>query len=151
GTVLFTLLVLYQRAERRSKLAVRIAGVAAVGLALAAVAGGPELWEALGDTDMSAKARAFRWSLALIRDFPIFGAGRGAFETAFQPYRQPLVRDWVQVYAHVENFPLEWAADWGIPVSLLALAGWAALARRPLRRALQDPVAAGLVSGLGAL
>ncbi len=58
------------------------------------------------------------WTPALISDNRWFGVGRGAFETAFPPYHGG--RGHV-LYAHAENFVLQWAAEWGIPVTALAL------------------------------
>ena len=58
------------------------------------------------------------WTPALISDNRWFGVGRGAFETAFPPYHGG--RGHV-LYAHAENFVLQWAAEWGLPVTALAL------------------------------
>ena len=38
-------------------------------------------------------------------------------------------------FAHAECFPLQWAAEWGVPVTLLALAAIAHLLWRGRRRA----------------
>jgi hypothetical protein len=149
GVVLFTVLVLAQR--RNSGRFVLIAGaVAAMGLAIAATFSARRVFGTLLDTQMLAKVSVWRWSLDLIGDFPVFGAGRGAFENAFPPYRQPLPGD-AGIAVHAESFPLQWAADWGIPVSVLALAMLGFLARRGLRRAKSDPVSAGIFTGLAVL
>jgi len=119
--------------------------------AWAAALAGPELWASLTDRDVAGKLRGFAWSLGMIRDYPIFGVGRGAFETAFQPYRQTLGRDWTMVFAHAENLPIDWVAEWGVPVGVAALGALAWIARRPFRRALRDPISAGLITGLSVL
>ncbi|HEX6766880.1 MAG TPA: O-antigen ligase family protein, partial [Polyangiaceae bacterium] len=118
-----------------------------VGIALA----GPSVHEELLDSKLGAKATAWGWTLDLIRDFPVFGVGRGGFETAFQSYRQPLGRDWTTIFAHAENFPLEWLADWGVPVGLAAVAAVAFAASGVRRRALGEPLASGLAIGLATL
>lgn len=130
---------------------IALASASVVGIALTAVLGGPRIWETLADTHARTKVSAWRWTLDLISDFPIFGAGRGAFETAFMPYRRTLGHDWTMVFAHAESFPLEWAADWGIPVALMACAALALATRRLLRRGALSPIAAGLATGLAAL
>jgi hypothetical protein len=151
GAVVFTLFALRARAS-----AVRVRQVVAlgvgVGVALTVMVSGSQLWATFADHDVRTKTRVWLWSLELIGDFPWFGVGRGAFETAFLPYRHLLGRDWGTVFAHPETLPLEWAAEWGIPLTLLVLAAFARFFwRGPLRCARRDAVAAGLVSGLVAL
>jgi hypothetical protein len=145
------LIVLRQRrmASRRV-----LAGVAASALLVVVAAfalGGPRLAQAFADRDMRAKVAAWKWSLDMIGDFPVFGVGRGAFETAFQPYRGLLGRDWTMVFPYAENFPLQWAADWGPVVAIAGLVLWILLVRRALARALRDPLTTGLVAGIAAL
>lgn len=149
GTLLIGWLSYRQsHATTAGRVALGIGGVALFAAAWAAALAGPELWISLTERDASAKWKGFGWALGMIRDFPIFGVGRGAFETAFQPYRQSLGRDWTLVFAHAENLPIDWIAEWGTPVGLAALGSLVWVARRPLRRALRDPVAAGLMTGL---
>jgi hypothetical protein len=136
---------------RRSNSLQLIGGVLGLGAALTMLLGGARLWEALADRDVRTKTSVWYWSLDLIRDYPWFGAGRGAFETAFQPYRRLLGRDWTTVFAHAENLPLEWAADWGVPVALVALGACLWCARPAFKAARHDPGAAGFVAGLVAL
>jgi hypothetical protein len=122
-----------------------------LGLTAATVLAGPRLVASFSDRDMKAKISVWRWSLELIRDFPIFGVGRGAFETAFEPYRRQLGRDFSVVFPYTENFPLQWVSDWGILVGLLALVAFAVVAWRPFTRASNNPLAGSLVAGLAAL
>ncbi len=156
GALILGLLVIGYWLVRRRRLvssrvrnSVVIALVAGVGLALAI--GSSRIGVMLADRDVQGKVNAWRWSLHLIRDFPIFGAGRGAFETAFEPYRQPIGFDWTMVFVYVENFPLQWAADWGVPVTLAAFALWALLTRRSIARALESPLGLGVAVGIGAI
>jgi hypothetical protein len=136
-------------ASRRTLAGVALALV--VALSAAVVLNGERLALALSDRDMHAKVSVWRWSFDLMRDFPVFGVGRGAFETGFEPYRRPFGRDFTIVFPYTENFPLQWMSDWGIVVGLLALAAFVAVAYRPFVRASRDPLAGGLAAGLAAL
>jgi hypothetical protein len=152
GALLIGLFTLSQsRAGNLPRVALGMGGVTLFAAVWAAALAGPELWANLTDRNFGGKVQGMRWSLGMIRDFPVFGVGRGAFETAFQPYRQSLGRDWTTVFAHAENFLLDWVAEWGVPVALGAFAAGLWFARRPLRRALRDPIAAGLMTGLALL
>jgi O-antigen ligase len=151
GGLLFTLLALRQIRFDRAQIALAFGGLVVAAFAVAAAIRGPALWVELADADLRGKVAPWRWSLEMIRDFPVFGAGRGAFETAFQPYRQPVGQDWTTIYAHAENFPLEWIADWGIPVGLVAIGGCLFLARQVLKWVFREPISAGVGLGLGVL
>jgi hypothetical protein len=151
GALLFAALVVRQGLAGRASILATLGVASAAALALAVAGGGTRVWEVIGNTDLGAKARAWRWSLDLIRDFPVFGAGRGAFETAFLPYRQPHERGWTSIYTQVENLPLAWISDWGIPIGAGALIAFGFVARPVIRRALRDPIAAGVATGLFAL
>jgi tetratricopeptide (TPR) repeat protein len=75
-----------------------------------------------------------------------FGLGRGAFAVGFSRWQ---TEGMYYTFTHSESWPLQWAADFGIPVTLglLALAVWAAL--RTLRRdasALERAAACGLLA-----
>jgi tetratricopeptide (TPR) repeat protein len=74
----------------------------------------------------------------LVRDHPLFGVGRGAFGSAFSPY-QPHAG--TIVFEHAENLPLGWAAEWGVPITAVALVALAwSLAPVLSRRSLASPV-----------
>lgn len=151
GLVLLAVLLIAQRPGARPGLVLTLGGTALVVLALAVAGAGARTWEIIGNADLGAKARVWLWSLPLVRDFAWFGVGRGAFETAFLPYRQVVDRNVTVVYAQTENFALQWLTDWGVPVGLATLFAGAALAVRPLKRARRNPLAAGLFVGLVAL
>lgn len=81
-------------------------------------------------------ARAGRLAL----DHLTWGVGRGAFGSAFSTYQSGAG---VTVYEHAENLPLQWAAEWGMVVTILAFCaiGWSfwpvfsrATLENPLRR-----------------
>jgi len=66
-----------------------------------------------------AKLYVARDALALVRDFRIFGIGRGAFESVFFAYKKlPNHVTWT----HPENIIIQWTTEWGIPVTLLGFA-----------------------------
>lgn len=98
------------------------------GAALAALGGTRETWDELYQKDL-AKIGMLVWAKPLIGDHPWFGIGRGAFESVFPVYR---VSPGNIVFTHAENFPAQWAAEWGVPVALAALVafGWAFFPRR---------------------
>lgn len=100
----------------------------------------------LGFEEPLEKLEVFRRAARLVFDHPGLGVGRGAFGSAFSTY-QP--RAGAVVFEHVENLPLQWAADFGVPVAVLALGalGWAVW---PVfsRSTLQSPVRRGALVGV---
>jgi tetratricopeptide (TPR) repeat protein len=92
------------------------------GIVLAVLSSTSETWAALTQKNLS-KLQLMLWARPMIRDFPCFGIGRGAFETVFPAYRTD---PGYVLYSHAENFPAQWLAEWGIPVGAMALAafGW---------------------------
>lgn len=104
-----------------------LAGVTAAGVLLV-LGAQARTWSELGSHSL-VKLAVFRGTLRLIGDFPLFGAGRGAFETAFPPYRPAEARLYTPnlVFTHPENIFLQWASEWGLPLTLLAVLGgvWA--------------------------
>src|SRR4029079_8537146 len=127
AVALLSPLLLRQRPGDRRVLGATLAGTALVALGLAAAGAGTRAWEVAHDAHLGAKAQVWRWSLALARDFPWFGVGRGAFETAFLPYRQADQQNYTVVFAYAENFVIQWITDWGVPVGLAAVVGAALL------------------------
>lgn len=156
GALLLGMLVIGFSLARRRRLVsgpvrkgIFVALVASFALALAL--GGSRISAVFADRDVQGKVNAWLWSFDLIRDFPVFGAGRGAFETAFEPYRRPIGFDWTMVFAYVENFPLQWAADWGVPVTLATFVLFTLFTRRSIARAYESPLGLGIVVGIGAI
>jgi hypothetical protein len=76
-----------------------------------------ETWKYLLDRDVS-KIELAAATRGIITDHPIFGVGRGAFESVFPAYRP---NPGHMVYPYAENFLAQWIAEWGAPVALLAL------------------------------
>jgi len=103
----------------------------------------------VGD-ESSTSVKLGLWAAAarLIREFPLVGIGRGAFETVFPAYKsEPLQR----TFTHVENEWLQLPAELGLVVGLavIALFAWAFLAAARSRD-LSRPMA-GALAGAGAL
>jgi hypothetical protein len=55
------------------------------------------------------------------------------------------------VFSHPENFAIQWVADWGVPVGVAVLVGFALFVRSAGTGAWREPRALGFVVGLGAL
>ncbi len=119
GELLVIAFAIALRRGSRTKKGTELGAVAAIvaGLAVVFVAIEDEARDALVDKDLS-KLTLFRNVLSLWARYPVFGIGRGAFESVF-----PSVRTgreyWVQT--HPENVILQWTAEWGLPVSLAAM------------------------------
>ena len=153
--VLGTLWLGYRTLRHRrivsGRLLASVAAAVMLSLVVALAVGGARLPATLSDLDMQAKVSVWRWSLDMIRDFPVFGVGRGAFETAFEPYRRLLGHEVTMVFPYAENFLLQWVADWGVAVAVVAFAAAVALVWRPLAGAVHEPLASALATGLGAI
>jgi len=107
------------RAQRASPW---LLGLAVGGGALMALLGATrETWTELYQKDLS-KIGMIVWARPLLGDHPWFGVGRGAFESVFPFYRTSPGN---LVYTHAENFPAQWASEWGIPVTIAAIAAFA--------------------------
>ncbi|HVK69134.1 MAG TPA: O-antigen ligase family protein [Polyangium sp.] len=87
------------------------------GAALALLGGTRDTWFELYDKNLD-KLQMVRWALPVLREHPIFGIGRGAFESVFPAYRASSGH---VVFAYIENFPAQWLVEWGAPVALVAL------------------------------
>jgi tetratricopeptide (TPR) repeat protein len=140
------LLVLVLRRKRAGSAGQgELGGLWQAGLLASIAAGGAlMLWSArrqgeLGFQDRSLeKLELIRKSFQLARDHLGLGVGRGAFGSVFSAYQSP---GWPRVYEHAENFPLQWAAEWGLPVTLLAGGALAwSLAPAFRQRSLESPV-----------
>ncbi|APR82150.1 Hypothetical protein A7982_07499 [Minicystis rosea] len=125
-------------------------------LIVAAVAGGALLamlgsndkaWSELRDKNVQ-KLSMLVWAKPMISEHPIFGVGRGAFESAFPVYR-PVPGN--VVFTHAENVVVQWITEWGLPVAVAALAvlAWAFGPRRLGAR--RSALAAGAWMGVAAL
>lgn len=156
GTVLFAMLLRRRRpastGERaRASLAPPIAATLAVLLALAGwLSAGAFQAKVENRGAISAEEKVALWPLgvAMVRDYPLVGVGRGAFEVAFPAYKTEPTQ---VTFTHLENEWLQAVIDLGLPGGLLLLGAlalvWLAAARRtPL--SISD---AGLLAGTAAL
>jgi hypothetical protein len=104
------------------------------------VAGGASLWHRFQDPDPFGGRPAILGStLAMVRAHPWTGFGLGAFRTVYPAYASI---DFGAVVQHAHNDWAEWAADGGIPFSLmlLSIAIWSA------RKAWRAPWAIGAIA-----
>ena len=85
-----------------------------------------DLWQSMLKEGLQ-KIALISWTTRVVADFPIFGVGRGAFETVFPSYRADVGH---HIYQFAENFVMQWCVEWGVPVALLALLGFAYTLRK---------------------
>jgi hypothetical protein len=118
--------------------------VLAAGTLFAILGATSSIWDELYSKNAE-KLTILGWIVPVISDHPVFGVGRGAFESVFPAYHTGPGN---VLYAHAENFALSWAVEWGLPVSLAALLafGWV-LRPRPLGVG-RSAVATGAWAGL---
>lgn len=131
GAIAVVALAVRRRRERttlaRVEIVVLVIGVlgagSLVGLSASDVARGDLVGR---DT---AKLTIIREAFRLVSTSPIFGIGRGAFETMF-----PSVHDATDYYTFLrpENVIAQWTTEWGIPISIAAILALGA-ALRPSR------------------
>jgi O-Antigen ligase len=137
------------RHQRRPSWQRRSALWLAIGLGVVFVgAGATQLtWEELRQQNVE-KLFLAKNVLPMIADYPLFGVGRGAFETAFTAYAPAASNS---VYAHPENLLAQWFSEWGVPVGGAALLAFA-WAFRPVRLdVLGSGTATGAVVAVGLL
>ncbi len=151
GVIALALITRRQSASGTAKRGLSIwimVGAAAVGgTVLAALGATRNTWTELYAKDLS-KIEMLLWAKPLLRDHPFFGIGRGAFESVFPVYR--LVPGNL-VFTHAENFPAQWASEWGVPVTLAAFVAFG-LAFSPRRLGVdRSAVAAGAWMGVAIL
>lgn len=82
-------------------------------------------WKELFQTNVE-KLQLSGAVLPMLLDYPWFGIGRGAFESAFPYY---LNGSHSRVYAHPENWIVQWFSEWGPVAGTLAIVGFAWLLR----------------------
>jgi tetratricopeptide (TPR) repeat protein len=76
-------------------------------------------WQELATADVS-KLEIVRQAFRIVPAFPIFGIGRGAFESVFPDFRTEVVASNV-TFTHPENLVAQWTTEWGVVVSVAAL------------------------------
>lgn len=91
-------------------------GAAGFGAALALLGLTTNQLSELWDKDFS-KLNMLSWAAPLLRDHPLFGIGRGSFETVFPAYRETPGHI---VFTHAENIVVQWTSEWGIVAAVVA-------------------------------
>jgi len=106
----------------------------------------------LATSDIGSRTAAWNDTLAIMRDFPIFGVGAGAYRLAILEYQ---TGDRTKFYVQAHNDYLQIAAEGGVLVGFpvcLALAGLARGIRRRLVTSQDDPqvhwIRVGAIAGL---
>ncbi|MET0792080.1 MAG: O-antigen ligase family protein [Polyangiaceae bacterium] len=115
------------------------------GIVLFCLAVSAGLWQSM-IREGTLKLALISWTKPVVRDFPLLGIGRGAFETVFPAYRADTGH---HLYQFAENFVMQWCVEWGLPVALAALVGFA-YTLRPRRIGARSEVLA-LCCGIGVL
>lgn len=124
-----------------------VSGVAAaIGAALVVLGGSQAASSELLVSDTS-KLGMFGEVMRMLPAVPLFGCGRGAFESAFAAFR---VQAGYVTYTHPENVIAQWVLEWGLPVGVAGLAALA-FALRPNVVLARSTTAAGAWAGLLAL
>ena len=118
------------------------------GLALGWIGARQTTWQELFDQELT-KLTMIGRSLRLIADYPLFGIGRGAFESVSPAYG--VAAAGYRVAAQPENFLAQWAIEWGLPVVLVLILLGVRAVRHGIRRASSSAVARALLAGLAAL
>jgi O-Antigen ligase len=145
------LVVLVSRASRLKQprtfgIASILAGVGVAAGGIMAVLGSfDETSTELMDRDLS-KLDLFRQAIRMFPAYPIWGIGRGAFESNFPAFRQSLGQG---TFTHPENVIAQWLVEWGLlgGVGLVAIA----VALRPRTAFARSSTAAGAWAGIVAV
>ncbi len=88
-----------------------------VGAGFALLGAEKDFWPSLLSENV-AKLQLPVWSLPVIKDHPVFGIGRGAFASVFFAYRPQTPGN--IAYTHPENVAVQWVAEWGVIVPVVA-------------------------------
>ena len=108
----------------REKMGMTTTGICILGFIFTAVVGWTVLWNRLQDPDpMKGRREILAASLTMARAKPYFGFGLGNYQNAYPKYATV---DFGSIVNHAHNDWVEWAAEGGIPFSLLVLciAAW---------------------------
>ncbi|MBN2197036.1 MAG: O-antigen ligase family protein [Polyangiaceae bacterium] len=136
-----------RRVVQRLTITVQVVAAMVVGGVFFILGATPRVWADLLQ-ESTEKLAILAWTRPMIHDHPWFGVGRGAYETAFPPYREA---NGHVVYQFAENFVVQWLAEWGVLVGALALLGLAVALRPAWSATRRSPVAAGAITGVVAL
>ena len=135
-----------QRGREVATLTLVAGFAAAVGATLIVLGGSEEASNELLQTDVS-KLTIFVREMRMLPSVPLFGCGRGAFESSFPTFRVDVGH---MTYAYPENVVAQWILEWGLPVGIAGLA-IVAFALRPRAVFARSTTAAGAWAALVAL
>jgi tetratricopeptide (TPR) repeat protein len=155
GSATFLALHRFGRAAQREAhhrfRAALIVAVLTGGLGVGALLGLEPMLAELGTlrgiaTDL--KIRLLSPALSMVRDFPVFGTGPGAFETVFLAYQTETA---TLRFTHVENEWIQPILDLGLPVGVTLIAAFAWTWLGAARKRDASPTSIGIVAGTAAL
>src|ERR1019366_7225637 len=95
-----------------------VALVLGAGVFMIVLASSKQSADELFDSDLS-KFGLVRQALKMIPSYPLWGTGRGAFESTFPAFRET---SGLRTFTHPENVVAQWLVEWGVPVGLGGLA-----------------------------
>jgi tetratricopeptide (TPR) repeat protein len=113
------------------------------GVVMVVLASSQQIADELLDANLS-KLGFLRQVIRMIPAFPIFGTGRGAFESTFPAFRES---PGIENFSHPENVVAQWVIEWGVPLGLGGLAA-VAFALRPTTVLARSSTASGAWAGL---
>ncbi len=151
GGVAVASLTMSERVKRRDPRVWLAAGCGAatfVGGVLIALGSSRQAQGELFITDVSKFAMALD-ALKMLPAYGIFGAGRGAFESAYPQFRGDAVL-WHLTFVTPENIVAQWVTEWGVPVGLFGLA-LIVVALRPTTALARSRTAAGAWAALATM
>jgi tetratricopeptide (TPR) repeat protein len=149
GVLVVATVVRMQRSPRRTEVAMLsmvTGGAAAIGSILVVLAGSQEASNELFEANVS-KLGMFLRVMKMLPAMPLFGCGRGAFESAFPAFNQEPGH---VTFTHPENVIAQWVLEWGLPVGVAGLVA-VAFALRPTAVVARSATAAGAWAALVAL
>jgi hypothetical protein len=124
-----------------------VSGVAmAAGAVLIVLGSSDEASSELLDSNVS-KIKMFAATIRSVPAMPIFGCGRGAFESVFPAFR---TEPGYLTCTHPENVVAQWIVEWGLPVGIVGLVALL-IALRPHMVLARATTAAGAWAGIVAL
>jgi tetratricopeptide (TPR) repeat protein len=149
GVLIVATVVRLQRSPRRTEVATLsmvTGGAAAVGSILVVLTGSQEASNELFEPNLS-KLGLFMRVMKMMPAMPLFGCGRGAFESTFPAFREEPGH---VTFTHPENVIAQWVLEWGLPVGVAGLLA-VAFALRPTAVVARSATAAGAWAALVAL
>jgi O-antigen ligase len=121
ASVLFVLLIRKRGRIRRG--AVLLGMIVVVGFIVQLFGSGNILTRVTEGFDENGRYAAWSSSWDIVKAFPVFGTGLGTFMAAFPAYRKG-EHGIMQIWERAHSTPLEFAAELGLPATILMCALW---------------------------